>query len=162
MKTLVIGGSGSTGVPVLEGLLRRGHDVTMLHRGVHEPDGLPDVPHIHADPHFPDTLTEAIGGTQYDLVLAMYGRVAAITEVFAGRCGHLISIGGVPAYRGCLQAAKVHPYGMAINQSHPEFVRFVNAVLDQMRADGKWTQIYNTWLSGLGPAPAPPPAVYQG
>ena len=53
------------------------------------------------------------------------------------------------------------PYGMAINQSHPEFVQFVNGVLDQMRADGKWTQIYNSWLSGLGPAPAPPPAVYQ-
>ena len=36
------------------------------------------------------------------------------------------------------------PYGMAINQDHPEFVQFVNGVLDQMRANGKWTQIYNT------------------
>jgi nucleoside-diphosphate-sugar epimerase len=149
MKTLVIGGSGSTGVPVLEGLLRRGYDVTMLHRGVHEPDGLPDVPHIHADPHFPDTLAEAIGGTQYDLVLAMYGRVAAIAEVFAGRCGHLISIGGVPAYRGCLQAATVHPYGMAINAREdgplsdgtepvPKFAKLIRAaeraVLDRAEA----------------------------
>src|ERR1700752_4506319 len=115
MKTLVIGGSGSTGVPVLEGLLRRGHDVTMLHRGVHEPDGLPDVPHIHADPHFLDTLTEAIGGTQYDAVLAMYGRVATTALVLSGQCWHMISIGCVPAYRGGLQAAKIHPYGMAIN-----------------------------------------------
>lgn len=117
MKTLVIGGSGSTGVPVLEGLLERGHDVTMLHRGVHEPAELPDVPHIHADPHFPETLAEAIGNGSFDVVLAMYGRVSAIAEVFAGRCGHLISIGGVPAYRGCLEPETVKPFGMAINAS---------------------------------------------
>lgn len=115
MKVLVIGGTGSTGVPVLEGLLRRGHDVTMLHRGVHEPPGLPDVPHIHADPHFAETLTEAVDGVTYDVVLAMYGRVAAIAEVFAGRCGQLISIGGVPAYRGCVQPETVTPHGMAVN-----------------------------------------------
>ena len=115
MKTLVIGGSGATGVPVLQGLLDRGHDVTMLHRGVHEPAELPDVPHIHADPHFPETLAEVIGDRSFDLVLAMYGRVTAIAEVFAGRCGHLISIGGVPVYRGCLEPEAVTPYGMALN-----------------------------------------------
>jgi polar amino acid transport system substrate-binding protein len=53
------------------------------------------------------------------------------------------------------------PYGMAINQSHPEFVRFVNAVLAQVKANGTWLQLYNTWLSSLGPAPAPPAAVYK-
>jgi polar amino acid transport system substrate-binding protein len=53
------------------------------------------------------------------------------------------------------------PYGMAISQKHPEFVQFVNAVLAQMRANGTWTQIYNKWLSGLGPAPAPPAALYK-
>ena len=53
------------------------------------------------------------------------------------------------------------PYGMAINPSHPEFVQFVNAVLAQVRANGTWTQLYNTWLSSLGPAPTPPVAVYK-
>lgn len=115
MKTLVIGGSGATGVPVLQGLLERGHEVTMLHRGVHEPAELPDVPHIHADPHFPETIAEAVGDRAFDVVLAMYGRVTAIADVFAGRCGQLISIGGVPAYRGCLQPETVIPYGMALN-----------------------------------------------
>lgn len=115
MKALVIGGSGSSGLPVLEGLLARGHDVTMLHRGVHEPAELPDVEHLHADPHFAETLTEAVGGREFDVVVAMYGRVATIAEVFAGRCGHLVSIGGVPAYRGCLQPDTVRPYGMAVN-----------------------------------------------
>ena len=51
------------------------------------------------------------------------------------------------------------PYGLAISQQHPEFVRFVNAVLAQMRADGQWAATYDHWLGS--PAPAPPAATYQ-
>jgi nucleoside-diphosphate-sugar epimerase len=115
VKVLVIGGSGSSGVPVLHGLLARGHDVTMLHRGVHEPPGLPDVEHVHADPHFADTLAEAVGERTYDVVVGMYGRVGAIADVLADRCGHLVTVGGVPAYRGCIAPETVRPYGMAVN-----------------------------------------------
>jgi nucleoside-diphosphate-sugar epimerase len=100
MRTLVIGGTGPTGPYVLRGLLERGHQVTLLHRGVHEPDGLPDVPHLHADPFFAESLADAIGEARFDLVLAMYGRVEAIAQVLADRCGHLVTIGGFAAYRG--------------------------------------------------------------
>jgi nucleoside-diphosphate-sugar epimerase len=115
MRALVIGGSGASGLPVLTGLLERGHEVVMLHRGVHEPAELPEVEHLHADPHFAESLQEAIADREFDVVVAMYGRVATIAEVFAGRCGQLVSIGGVPAYRGCLQPETVRPYGMAVN-----------------------------------------------
>jgi polar amino acid transport system substrate-binding protein len=55
------------------------------------------------------------------------------------------------------------PYGLAINQSHPEFVRFVNAVLEKMRQDGTWAGIHNRWLGRVsgGGAPSPPPAKYK-
>jgi polar amino acid transport system substrate-binding protein len=51
------------------------------------------------------------------------------------------------------------PYGLAISNQHPDFVRFVNAVLAQMRADGQWADSYRHWVGGT--VPAPPRAQYQ-
>ncbi|ASO19841.1 polar amino acid transport system substrate-binding protein [Actinoalloteichus hoggarensis] len=53
------------------------------------------------------------------------------------------------------------PYGMAFNKDDEDFVRFANALLARMRQDGTWERMYNTWLTDLGPAPAPPAANYQ-
>lgn len=53
------------------------------------------------------------------------------------------------------------PYGLGISKNHPDLVRFVNSVLEQMRTDGRWKAAYDRWLAAdLGPAPAPPKAVY--
>ena len=50
------------------------------------------------------------------------------------------------------------PYGLAISKQHPDFVRFVNAVLEQLRSDGQWAASYAHWIGH--PVPAPPPAQY--
>jgi polar amino acid transport system substrate-binding protein len=53
------------------------------------------------------------------------------------------------------------PYGLGMSLNHPEFVRFVNGVLEQVKADGRWKASYDKWFAAdLGPAPAPPKAVY--
>jgi polar amino acid transport system substrate-binding protein len=57
----------------------------------------------------------------------------------------------------------VEPYGMAIDKAHPEFVRFVNAVLGGERTDGRWASIYERWLGRVthASAPAPPRPHYR-
>jgi polar amino acid transport system substrate-binding protein len=50
------------------------------------------------------------------------------------------------------------PYGLAISKQHPDFVRFVNAVLAQERSDGAWAASYAHWVGT--PVPPPPAAQY--
>lgn len=45
-SVLVVGGTGPSGVSVVNGLIERGHVVTILHRGVHEVDFLEPVEHL--------------------------------------------------------------------------------------------------------------------
>ncbi|GAA0447445.1 ABC transporter substrate-binding protein [Actinoplanes capillaceus] len=53
------------------------------------------------------------------------------------------------------------PAGIGIPKGNEDMVRFVNGVLEKMRADGTWTRIHGKWLAErLGPAD-PPAAVYR-
>nr|WP_221373807.1 glutamate ABC transporter substrate-binding protein [Actinoplanes polyasparticus] len=53
------------------------------------------------------------------------------------------------------------PYAIAMDKKHPEFARFVNAVLERNRANGTWKRTYDKWLGDFGPAPTPPKAQYR-
>jgi polar amino acid transport system substrate-binding protein len=57
------------------------------------------------------------------------------------------------------QSLAAEPYGMAIPKANEDFVRFVNGVLEQVRANGTWAASYNRWLDNLIPGPPPAPAV---
>jgi nucleoside-diphosphate-sugar epimerase len=113
-SALVIGGTGPTGPHMLEGLLQRGFEVTIFHRGTHEPPGLPEVRHIHGDPHFRETISEAIGEVTFDVVIAAYGRTKYLAEVFAGRTDHFLAIGGSPRYAGFNEPQLLTPRGPAL------------------------------------------------
>jgi nucleoside-diphosphate-sugar epimerase len=49
MRVLVLGGTKFIGRALVEELHRRGHDMLIVHRGAHEPDGWLDVQHLHRD-----------------------------------------------------------------------------------------------------------------
>lgn len=65
-------------------------------------------------------------------------------------------------YARVTTAAKIsdEPYGLGINKDQVDFVKFVNGVLEQMKAGPAWQQSYKRWLEpALGKA-TPPPALY--
>ena len=115
MDILVVGGTGPSGVPLVRSLVDRGHTVAILHRGTHErPETPVEVEHLHADPYDEDSVRSAIGDRTWDVVFAMYGRLRRVAQVFAGRCGHFLSVGGVPAYCGWTDAWQYEPAGLPV------------------------------------------------
>lgn len=115
MKALVVGGTGPTGPFLVNGLLQRGYDVTIFHRGTHEiPEIPPHVEHIHGDPHFRETLDEALAGRTFDLVIATYGRIRFVAEALVGKTPRFIGIGGVACYRGYMEPQVTFPAGLKV------------------------------------------------
>ena len=110
MRALVVGGSGATGPIIIRGLLSRGYEVTVLHRGVHEAELPPEVEHIHADPHWLESLKGALGRRSFDLVLGVYGRLRVTAEAMKGHTSRLISVGGASAiYKGWARITERYP-----------------------------------------------------
>lgn len=94
LTALLIGGTGPTGPDIVSGLLERDYHLTMLHGGLHEAE-LETEPHehLHADPHFRESLEETLGSRSFDLIVATYGRLRMIADLFGGRAGRLVGVG---------------------------------------------------------------------
>jgi polar amino acid transport system substrate-binding protein len=92
------------------------------------------------------------------LVLFQQGKVEAIS----GDSTVLAGIAAQDPYAEVVgREFTAEPYGLGMARSHPEFVRFVNSVLEQWRTDGRWLAAYDKWLrQGLGPPPPIPKPVY--
>src|SRR5260370_24327730 len=115
MKALIVGGTGPSGPFLANGLIERGYKVTIFHRGTHEiPEIVPEVAHIHGDPHFLETIEAALGARTFDVVIATYGRIRFVAESLAGKTPCFIAIGGVPSYRGYVDTAANFPAGLKV------------------------------------------------
>lgn len=90
------------------------------------------------------------------LVLLQQGEVAAISTVSTDLLGLAAQD---PYARIVSPLLDFEPQGLGISQKHPDFVRFVNAVLAQMRGDGQWAASYARWIGT--PVPTPPPPRYS-
>lgn len=92
------------------------------------------------------------------LVELQQGRVVGISTddtILAGMVGQDPNLRIIP------ESFSDEPYGIGLPPDHPEYVRFVNAALEQIRSSGRWTELYNQWLAeALGSVP-PPGAAYE-
>ncbi len=114
-RALVVGGTGPTGVPIVVGLVERGYEVTILHRGVHERAEMPtSVRHLHHDPYDEGALRAGLGDETFDLAVVMYGRLRRVAELTRGRVGRFVSVGGVPAFRGWMNPWLHDPPGLPV------------------------------------------------
>jgi nucleoside-diphosphate-sugar epimerase len=116
---LVIGGTGPTGPYVVNGLVDRGFQVTILHTGRHEADLIgPEVEHIHTDPFDVDRTAADLGDRTFDLAVVMYGRLRDLAQLLRGKVGHFVSIGGVGVYKGFANPDDLFPEGMPVPLGH--------------------------------------------
>lgn len=105
MRVLVIGGTNFIGPHVVAALHRDGHEVTVYHRGLHEPDLPSGIRHIHSPRaalpvlHFPSSLSDPAP----EVVLHMFpvgeDDARAAVARFVGVARRLVAISSGDVYR---------------------------------------------------------------
>ncbi|MBF6334155.1 glutamate ABC transporter substrate-binding protein [Nocardia transvalensis] len=108
---------------------------------------LPDRPTVHGVTNWTDCLVQLQQG-QVDAIST--DEPILIGLAAQDRNLHVV---GTPLGR--------ESYAVGVPKGAPELVRFVNGVLERIRADGTWQRLYNTHLAALGPASGPPPPRYS-
>lgn len=99
MNFLVIGGTRFVGRAVVEDAVARGHDVTVFHRGPAEPEGFPEVEHVHGDR---DGGLGALAGRTWDMALDTCGyvprQIREVAATFDQRIGHYGFVSSISVY----------------------------------------------------------------
>jgi polar amino acid transport system substrate-binding protein len=107
--------------------------------------------------NYPKVVAVPVDDISDCMVLFQQGSVDSVTGDDTVLAGFLVQD---PYAKVVGPAFTDEPYGLGIAKTHPEFVSYVNAILERMRTDGTWAQMYRTWLHPTGAVHAPPPLVY--
>ncbi|ORM26883.1 glutamate ABC transporter substrate-binding protein [Williamsia sp. 1135] len=106
----------------------------------------------------PDAIVDTVSSWADCLVMLQQGQVDAVSTddaILAGMAAQ------DPYVHVVGQSLGEEPYGIGINKDNEDLVRFTNGVLQKMRQDGTWFDIYDRWLSILGPKYYPPQPEYR-
>lgn len=105
MRVVVLGGTNFIGPYVLRLLVERGHDVSIYHRGRHEPELPASVRHLHSeDAALPITvIPSSLRETRPDVALHMFPvgeqDSRAFMESFSGYASRVVAISSADVYR---------------------------------------------------------------
>ncbi|CAM3082927.1 amino acid ABC transporter substrate-binding protein (PAAT family) [Williamsia muralis] len=106
----------------------------------------------------PDAIVDTVSTWADCLVMVQQGQVDAVSTddaILAGMAAQ------DPYVHVVGQSLGEEPYGIGLNKNDEDLVRFTNGVLQKMREDGTWFDIYDRWLSILGPKYYPPQPSYR-
>jgi nucleoside-diphosphate-sugar epimerase len=111
-RTLVVGGTGPSGVHIVNFLLEAGHDVSVFNSGRHD-SGVTfagEVERIYGDARDEESVraTIAASGRDWDIAVCTYGKLRMLANELAGKTRRLVGVTGQPVYRG---AARPTPDG---------------------------------------------------
>jgi 2'-hydroxyisoflavone reductase len=88
VRILVIGGTRFVGRAFVEEAARRGHDITLFHRGNAEPDDLVEVEHLHGDR---DGGLDVLSGRRWDAALDVCAYIPRAVNELAAVIGGSVS-----------------------------------------------------------------------
>ena len=101
MKLLILGGTVFLGRALVETALARGHEITLFHRGKHNPELYPEVERILGDRN---TDIDRLDGRTWDAAIDTCGyfprQVKASAERLAGTVGHYTFISSISVFAG--------------------------------------------------------------
>lgn len=97
---LVVGGTGPSGVPIVERFLDAGRPVTVFHSGRHEHEFSRPVTHLHGDARDEAEIQRLLGGSDWDIAICTSGRLRSLALALAGHTRRLVGITGQPVYAG--------------------------------------------------------------
>ena len=109
-KTLVVGGTGPTGVHLVNFLLEAGHTLTVFNSGQHD-EGvqfIDSVERIYGDARDEESVRSSIATNNWDIAICTYGKLRMLADELAGKTDRFVGITGQPVYKG---AARRTPDG---------------------------------------------------
>lgn len=118
-RVLVVGGTGPTGVPIVNGLLALGHRVSIFHTGAHPAtfDGPVEV--LLGDPRDEADATAVLSGREFDVAVCTSGRLRVLARLLAGRTGRLVGVTGQPVYAGTMRPTPNGEVPLPIREDAP-------------------------------------------
>lgn len=116
---LVVGGTGPTGVPIVNGLLARGYDVTIFHTGAHPVVFDGDVERLLGNPRDHEDIAATLGERKWDLAVCTSGRLKALARQLATKVGRLVAVTGQPVYAGSMRPTPEGRLPLPVPESAP-------------------------------------------
>ncbi len=116
---LVVGGTGPSGVPIVNAFLAAGDRVTVFHSGAHEAEFIGETDHIHADSRDAADIARVFAGRRWDVAVCTSGRLRALALELAGKVQRLVGITGQPVYLGTVEPTPAGTLPLPIPEDAP-------------------------------------------